>query len=70
VRVTLNTDDLIVSDLTLSEEYLRVRRRLGATVTELLALARTGYQVAFLSEAERQPLLAAFDVWTEERLAQ
>ena len=70
VRVTLNTDDLIVSDLTLSEEYLRVRRRLGATVTELLALARTGYEVAFLSEAERRPLLATFDAWVEERLAQ
>jgi len=70
VRVTLNTDDLIVSDLTLSEEYLRVRRRLGATVTELLALARTGYEAAFLSEAERRPLLAAFDAWVEERLAQ
>ena len=68
VRVTLNTDDLIVSDLTLSEEYLRVRRRLGATVTELLALARTGYEVAFLDEAERRPLLAAFDAWVEERL--
>jgi adenosine deaminase len=70
VRVTLNTDDLIVSDLTLSEEYLRVRRRLGATVTELLALARTGYEVAFLNEAERRPLLAAFDAWVEERLGQ
>lgn len=68
VRVTLNTDDLIVSDLTLSEEYLKVRRRLGATVTELLALARTGYEVAFLREAERRPLLAAFDAWVEERL--
>jgi adenosine deaminase len=70
VPVTLNTDDLIVSDLTLTEEYLRVRRRLGATVTELLALSRTGYEAAFLGETERQPLLAGFDAWVEERLAQ
>jgi adenosine deaminase len=70
VPVTLNTDDLIVSDLTLTEEYLRVRRRLGATVTELLALSRTGYEAAFLGETERRPLLAGFDAWIEERLAQ
>ncbi|MFM7782020.1 MAG: adenosine deaminase, partial [Candidatus Limnocylindrus sp.] len=69
VRVTLNTDDLIVSDLTLSEEYLRVRRRLGATVTELIALARTGYEVAFIEDEARRPLLAAFDAWVEERIS-
>jgi adenosine deaminase len=70
VRVTLNTDDLIVSDLTLSEEYLRVRRRLGATVTELLAFARTGYEAAFLGEGERRLLLEGFEAWIDQRLPQ
>jgi len=68
VRVTLNTDDLIVSDLTLSEEYLRVRRRLGASVLELLSLARSGYEAAFLPDAERALLLSRFDAWVAERL--
>lgn len=69
VRVTLSTDDLIVSDLTLSEEYLRVRRRLGATVTELITLARTGYEVAFIGDAEKRLLLAEFEGWVNQRLA-
>ena len=68
VRVTLNTDDLIVSDLTLSEEYGRVRRRLGATVSELLAIARTGYEAAFLPQGERNTLLQRLDSWVAERL--
>lgn len=68
VRVTLNTDDLIVSDVTLSEEYVRVRRRLGATVTELLALARAGYQASFLGDAERRSLMEAFEAWVVHRL--
>jgi len=69
VRVTLNTDDLVVSDLTLSEEYTRVRRRLGATVTELLTLARTGYESAFLGEGERGRLLEGFDAWIDRRVS-
>jgi len=68
VRVTLNTDDLIVSDLTLTEEYVRVRRRLGATVTELLSLARAGYEAAFLSEGERRTHLEALEAWIDQRI--
>jgi len=68
VRVTLNTDDLIVSDLSLSEEYIRVHRRLGATVTELLSLARTGYESAFLREDERRALIQGFEAWIDERV--
>ena len=68
VRVTLNTDDLIVSDLTLSEEYGRVRRRLGATVTELLAIARTGFEVAFAPEPLRGSLLKRLETWCSVRL--
>jgi len=68
VRVTLNTDDLIVSDLTLSEEYGRVRRRLGATVTELLTIARTGFEVAFAPQPLRDSLLKRLETWCSARL--
>ncbi|MFM2097561.1 MAG: hypothetical protein RIT06_189 [Chloroflexota bacterium] len=63
VRVTLNTDDLIVSDLTLSEEYLRVHRRLGVPLTDLFEIAREGYRAAFIDEALRASLMARFDAW-------
>ena len=68
VRVTLNTDDLIVSDLTLSEEYGRVRRRLGATVTELVAIAQTGYEAAFVPDPLRANLLTRLETWCSARL--
>ena len=69
LRVTLNTDDLIVSDLTLSEEYGRVRRRLGASVTELLEIAHAGYEAAFAPEPLREALLQRFDTWRLARLS-
>lgn len=67
VRVTLNTDDLVVSDVTLSEEYGRVRRRLGVGIADLLAIAREGYAAAFAPEPLRADLLGAFDAWCAER---
>ena len=63
VRITLNTDDLVVSDLTLSEEYVRVRRRLGLEVSELIEIAREGYAAAFLDDATRARLSSGFDAW-------
>ena len=63
LRVTLNTDDLVVSDLTLSEEYGRVRRRLGASVTELLEIAHAGYEAAFVPDPLREALLKRFTDW-------
>ena len=68
VRITLNTDDRVVSDLTLSEEYGRVRRRLGAPVTELLEIARSGYLASFAPPPLRDALLQRFDGWVEAHL--
>ena len=67
VRVTLNTDDLVVSDVTLTEEYGRVRRRLGIDVQELLDIARDGYLSAFADETSKRELLARFDAWVAAR---
>ena len=69
LRVTLNTDDLLVSDLTLSEEYGRVRRRLGASVTELLEIAHMGYEAAFAPDPLRKALLQRFESWRLARLS-
>ena len=69
LRVTLNTDDLVVSDLTLSEEYGRVRRRLGASVTELLEIAHAGYEAAFVPDPLRKVLLNRLTDWRRTRLA-
>jgi adenosine deaminase len=61
--VTLNTDDLTVSDLTLSEEYRNAVERIGLTMPELWAIDRFGLDAAFADEATLAPLRGEFDDW-------
>ena len=51
VPVTLNTDDTTVSDITLSEEYVRAVETIGLTLPELWAIDRRALDVAFADEA-------------------
>jgi len=67
VPITLNTDDLVVSDVTLSEEYLHVHRRLGLPVADLIALARTGYDFAFAEQGTKTRLRNALELWLSQR---
>jgi adenosine deaminase len=68
VPVTLNTDDTTVSDITLSEEYLRAVEEIGLTIPELWAIDRRALDrdVAFADEADLAPLRTAFDAWAAE----
>jgi len=61
--VTLNTDDLTVSDLTLSDEYRNAVERIGLTLPELWAIDRFALDVAFADEGTLAPLRRAFDGW-------
>jgi hypothetical protein len=63
VPVTLNTDDLTVSDLTLSEEYVNAVESIGLTVPDVWAIDRHALDVAFADEATLAPLRASFDAW-------
>jgi adenosine deaminase len=65
VPVTLNTDDLTVSDITLSEEYRNAHERMGLSLPELWAIDRLALDVAFADEAALLPLRAAFDAWAD-----
>jgi adenosine deaminase len=67
VPITLNTDDLVVSDVTLSEEYLHVHRRLGLPVADLIDLARAGYDFAFVSSELRGQLRGTLERWCAAR---
>jgi adenosine deaminase len=60
VSVTLSTDDTTVSDLTLSDEYVRAVDTIGLTLPELWAIDRHALDVAFADEAVLVPLRAAF----------
>ncbi len=63
VPVTLSTDDLTVSDVTLSEEYGRAVLETGLTLPELWAIDRHALEAAFAEEATLAPLRRAFSDW-------
>jgi adenosine deaminase len=63
VPVTLSTDDLTVSDLTLSEEYVRAVEIIGLTLPELWTIDRHALDVAFADQADLIPARDAFDAW-------
>ncbi len=63
VPVTLNTDDTTVSDLTLSEEFIKAVEAIGLTLPELWAIDRRTLDIAFADEAILAPLRDDFDAW-------
>jgi adenosine deaminase len=65
VAVTLSTDDTTVSDISLTEEYIRAVERIGLTLPELWAIDRRGLDVAFADEASLAPLRDEFDAWAD-----
>ncbi len=63
VPVTLSTDDTTVSDITLSEEYVRAVETIGLTLPELWSIDRHALDVAFADEAVLAPLRIDFEAW-------
>lgn len=63
VPVTINTDDITVSDISLSEEWLSCIDVLGLTLPELWACNLHALRVAFVDEPTRARLLAEFSEW-------
>ena len=58
LHVVLNTDNRLMSDTTLTDEYEAAATHLGFTLPELCELARNSFTAAFLSWEERRQLLA------------
>ncbi len=63
MSVTLSTDDLTVSDVSLSEEYARAVLQGGLTLPELWAIDRRALEVAFADAATLAPLRAELAAW-------
>ena len=63
VPVTLSTDDLTVSDISLSEEYVRAIEQNGLSLPELWAIDRHALDAAFADDATLEPLRTGFDAW-------
>jgi adenosine deaminase len=58
MSVVLNTDNRLMSDTTLTDEYLHAATEVGLTANELCAIALNGFESAFLPFAERRALVA------------
>ena len=63
VPVTLSTDDLTVSDLTLSEEYANAHEQIGLSLADLWSINRHAVDVAFADDATKDRVRAEFDTW-------
>jgi adenosine deaminase len=59
--VTLNTDNRLMSDVTLTDEVVAVADAFGDDLDELYALTCTAAETAFLEEDERERLLDLLD---------
>jgi adenosine deaminase len=57
LNVVLNTDNRLMSDVTLTDEYAHAARDLGFTFDELSRVALNGFESAFLPYEERRLLI-------------
>lgn len=61
LKATINTDDPGISDITLTDEYEIATQALGLSLEQMKAVILTAVHSAFLSPAEKQPLVAHFE---------
>ncbi|MFI5311576.1 MAG: adenosine deaminase [Gemmatimonadales bacterium] len=61
MRVTLNTDNRLMSGVTLVDEYEHAARELDFGFDELCTLARNGFESAFLADDDRRALMVEVD---------
>ncbi len=57
LRVTINTDNRLITDTTASKELWTSHRHLGLTLEDLLTVIVSGFKSAFLPQREKQDLL-------------
>ena len=57
IRVTLNTDNRLVSDTTLSKEYLVAHETFGLTLNDFREIIINGFKSAFMSHQRRSAMI-------------
>ena len=61
VKVTVSTDDPISFGNTVTDEYVTLAERCGFTRTELVCVARNGFEAALLDEGQKKSWLVQLD---------
>ena len=59
IRVTLNTDNLLVSNTTLSKEYLIAKETFGLTLNDFRDIIINGFKSSFMSHQERRAVIGS-----------
>jgi adenosine deaminase len=70
IQLTLCTDNRLVSGTTVTEEYLRAAHHLGFTKTDLVRIARMGFESAFLPAPDKEALVGKLAPRFEGALAE
>jgi adenosine deaminase len=65
VPVTVSTDDVTISDVTLSEEFENSHSAIGLTLPELWRANLHALDVAFVDDASRRELRERFETWAD-----
>lgn len=66
IPISLSTDNRLMSGVSLTDEYENAQRALGLTWKEVVTVARSGFEHAFVDDATRSALLADFDRKAED----
>ncbi|WP_124066878.1 adenosine deaminase [Clostridium sp. E02] len=61
IHVTYNTDNMTVSNTTLSKEAELIKKHMGFTDADLQKMNRYALEASFLEEAEKEKIIAIFD---------
>jgi adenosine deaminase len=69
LRVTINTDNRLITDTTITKELMIAHREMGFTLEDLCTLLIQGFKSAFLPFREKQDLLKAITVEIGDVLA-
>ena len=57
LRVTINTDNRLITDTTVTKEFMHAHRELGVSLEDITTLIVSGFKSAFLPFREKQDLL-------------
>jgi adenosine deaminase len=68
LRVTINTDNRLITDTTVTKEYWLAHQELGLSLEDITTIIVSGFKSAFLPFREKQDMLKAVNAEIESTL--
>lgn len=56
LRITINTDNRLMTDTTVTDELMLIHRKLGFTLPQIARIVLTGFKSAFIPFRQRRAL--------------